>query len=156
MLRSDLFNWGTWIISILGDSAAGFRFDAIKHIDEGFHLRLYQARSPENWAAKFVRRWRVLERFHRDIFRYLDGFGTQVRSVRGSVLGWYSLNHIYSSASSTYRCITTSRRPPMLVGTTTLGRFGMVRLFNRDPLMQCMCVYSSSRTRVLTLLQYPR
>ena len=26
----------TWILSILGDSAAGFRFDAIKYIDEDF------------------------------------------------------------------------------------------------------------------------
>ncbi|KPV71753.1 glycoside hydrolase family 13 protein [Rhodotorula graminis WP1] len=33
-VREDLINWGVWIMKETG--AAGFRFDAIKHIDEGF------------------------------------------------------------------------------------------------------------------------
>ncbi|KAJ8293289.1 Glucan 1,4-alpha-maltohexaosidase [Rhodotorula toruloides] len=33
-VRKDLINWGEWVIKETG--AAGFRFDAVKHIDEGF------------------------------------------------------------------------------------------------------------------------
>jgi len=39
-VREDLINWGVWIMKETG--AAGFRFDAIKHIDEGFVAEFVQ------------------------------------------------------------------------------------------------------------------
>ena len=79
-VTSDVFDWGTWILSILGDSTAGFRFDAIKHIDEDFVVAFIKHEKTgqpnlfavgEFWSDSIG-----------DIFRYLDGFGAQVRSVR--------------------------------------------------------------------------
>ncbi|KAJ3899733.1 alpha-amylase [Lentinula edodes] len=34
--REDIINWGKWILKELGPGAAGFRFDAVKHIDRSF------------------------------------------------------------------------------------------------------------------------
>ena len=78
-VRDNLFNWGTWIHSILGDCAAGFRFDAIKHIDEdfivGFIKHVRQGTGQPNLFAV----GEFWSHTSEEIFRYLDGFGTQVR-----------------------------------------------------------------------------
>ena len=77
---SDLLNWGTWILSTLGNSAAGFRFDAVKYIDRDFiatfvkHVRR-EAGQPSVFAVGEF--WKDSAE---DISRYLDGLGTQVRS----------------------------------------------------------------------------
>jgi alpha-amylase len=85
-VTSDLLNWGTWILSTLGDSAAGFRFDAIKHIDRDFiatfvkHVRQETGR-PNFAVGEF---WKDSTQ---DISRYLDGLGTQVLTTdTGKVL----------------------------------------------------------------------
>jgi len=78
---SNLFNWGTWIQSILGDSAAGFRFDAIKHIDEDFIVGFIKHVRQETGQPNLFAVGEFWSDSIEDIFRYLDGFGTQVRSL---------------------------------------------------------------------------
>ena len=96
-VRDNLFNWGTWIHSILGDSAAGFRFDAIKHIDEdfmvGFIKHVRQGTGQPNLFAVGEYWSRSID----EISGYLDRFGdTQVRSVRNSVQPWNAINRPYT------------------------------------------------------------
>ncbi len=95
-VKSDLFKWGTWILSILGDSAAGFRFDAIKHIDEDFIIAFIKDVRQKTGQPNLFAVGEFWSDSIGDIFRYLDGFGTQVRSVRCSVLQWHLLNHPYT------------------------------------------------------------
>ena len=91
-VKGNLFNWGTWIHSILGDSAAGFRFDAIKHIDEDFITGFIKHVRQETGQPNLFAVGEFWSDSTEEIFRYLDGFGTQVRSVRSSVQLWRSLN----------------------------------------------------------------
>lgn len=73
---NDLLNWGTWILSQLGPGAAGFRFDAIKHIDREFiatfvkHVR--KGRDKLFTVGEF---WKDSVE---DLEAYLDALGTQV------------------------------------------------------------------------------
>ena len=92
---ANLLNWGTWIHSILGDSAAGFRFDAIKHIDEDFIVNFIKSTRQETGQPNLFAVGEFWSDSIEDIFQYLDGFGTQVRSVRNSVHLWHSLNPTY-------------------------------------------------------------
>jgi alpha-amylase len=83
---SDLFNWGPWILSTLGDGAAGFRFDAIKHISRNFTATFVEhVRQETGFATSFA----VGEFWNShvdDIDQYLNDFGTQVRQIWRSVL----------------------------------------------------------------------
>ena len=85
-VANDLFDWGKWIISTLGYGAAGFRFDAVKHIERDFianfikHTRQVSGQPNLFAVGEF---WTGSES---DISQYLDGLGTQVRSVRGIIL----------------------------------------------------------------------
>jgi len=95
-VTSDLFNWGTWVLSILGDSAAGFRFDAIKHIDEGFIAAFVKHVRQKTGQTNLFAVGEFWSDSIEDIFRYLDGFGTQVRWMRNSELLWHFLNYPYT------------------------------------------------------------
>lgn len=73
-VREDLFNWGEWCVKEFG--IAGFRFDAIKHIDENFIFDF----------VKTVRKRTGKELFGvgefwkdsvKDCIGYLDRFGAQ-------------------------------------------------------------------------------
>lgn len=85
-VRSDLFNWGTWVLSTLGHSAAGFRFDAIKHMDRNFIAAFIKHVRQETGQPSLFAVGEFWKDSVEDISRYLDGLGTQVRSARGSVL----------------------------------------------------------------------
>ncbi|TDL24317.1 putative alpha-amylase [Rickenella mellea] len=74
-VRADILNWGTWIIDEIG--AAGFRFDAVKHIDSEFigtfvkHVR-EKTHKPAMFAVGEF--WKdSIE----DLERYLGNLGTQ-------------------------------------------------------------------------------
>ena len=77
-VKGNLLNWGTWIQSTLGDSAAGFRFDAIKHIDESFIVEFIKYVRQETGQPNLFAVGEFWSDSIEDIFRYLDGFGTQV------------------------------------------------------------------------------
>ena len=83
-VRDNLYNWGTWIQSVLGDSAAGFRFDAIKHIDEDFIAGFIKHVRQETGQPNLFAVGEFWSDSIEDIFRYLDGFGTQVGSMRNN------------------------------------------------------------------------
>ncbi|KAJ7858203.1 alpha-amylase [Mycena leptocephala] len=61
-VRADLINWGKWVTEELG--TAGFRFDAVKHIDRGF-------------ISDFVKSVRAETNKPKMFAAYLDGLGTQ-------------------------------------------------------------------------------
>ena len=75
-VSADVLNWGTWVLSQLGPGAAGFRFDAVKHIDRDFLSKF----------VKYVRKDRErlfgVGEFWKDsighLEAYLDAMGTQV------------------------------------------------------------------------------
>ncbi|EPQ54105.1 glycoside hydrolase family 13 protein [Gloeophyllum trabeum ATCC 11539] len=48
-VREDIFAWGPWVLDTTG--AAGFRLDAIKHIDRGFLLEFRMFAVAEYWSA---------------------------------------------------------------------------------------------------------
>ena len=83
---SDLLDWGTWILSTLGDSAAGFRFDAIKHIDRDFIATFVKHVRQETGQPNLFAVGEFWKDSVEDISQYLDGIGAQVRLVRGSAL----------------------------------------------------------------------
>ena len=83
---SDLLNWGTWVHSTLGDSAAGFRFDAIKHIDRDLIATFMKHVRQETGQPNLFAVGEFWKDSTGDISRYLDGLGIQVRLVRGNVL----------------------------------------------------------------------
>ena len=138
---ADLYNWGVWIHSTLGDSAAGFRFDAIKHIDEDFITGFIKHVRQETGQPNLFAVGEFWSQSLEDICRYLDGFGTQVKVARGSGLLMCSSN-VYSLVSSMCLCITSSSKPDRMAGTSTLEAFGIIRSSKRDLLMQCMCTFS--------------
>jgi len=74
---SDLQNWGTWIISTLGHSAAGFRFDAIKHIDRDFMSTFVKHTRQETGQPNLFAVGEFWKDSTPDISQYLDGIGTQ-------------------------------------------------------------------------------
>lgn len=73
----DLLNWGTWILSQLGPGAAGFRFDAVKHIDREFISKfVLHVRKDRDKLFAVGEFWKdSIE----DLEAYLDALGTQVR-----------------------------------------------------------------------------
>jgi hypothetical protein len=75
----DLLNWGTWILSQLGSGAAGFRFDAIKHIDREFISKFVKhVRKDRDKLFAVGEFWKDSVE---DLEAYLDALGTQVRMI---------------------------------------------------------------------------
>ncbi|CAE6478931.1 unnamed protein product, partial [Rhizoctonia solani] len=78
-VQEDLFDWGAWMIDTVG--AAGYRFDAVKHIDYRFISDFIKsARSRTKKSAMFAvgEFWKdSLE----DINNYLNNLGTQFSVV---------------------------------------------------------------------------
>lgn len=74
----DLCNWGTWIMKELGDGAAGFRFDAVKHIDTAFISKFVKHIREHTGKPKLF----AVGEFWKDsldsLNKYLDSLGTQV------------------------------------------------------------------------------
>ena len=90
-VAKDLLDWGKWIISTLGDGVAGFRFDAIKHIERDFianFINRTRQDSGQPYLFAVGEFWAPGSPW--ELFEYLDGVATQVRSVRGSVLPRHS------------------------------------------------------------------
>ena len=85
-VKDNLFNWGAWVHSALGDSAAGFRFDAIKHIDEDFIVGFIKNVRQQTGQPNLFAVGEFWSSSVDEIIGYLDRFGTQVRSVRSGVL----------------------------------------------------------------------
>jgi len=75
--REDIIQWGKWVLKELG--AAGFRFDAVKHIDRSFiadFVKSIRADESVNKPKMFAvgEFWKdSIE----DLEEYLDGLGTQ-------------------------------------------------------------------------------
>jgi len=103
-VKYDLFNWGAWILSTLGHSAAGFRFDAIKHIDEDFIVGFIKDIRQKSGQPNLFAVGEFWSDSVDDIFQYLDRFGTQVRSVQSNIVPWvhsitYIVQHLRRAAA---------------------------------------------------------
>ncbi|KAJ7154655.1 alpha-amylase [Mycena filopes] len=74
-VRADLINWGKWITQELG--TAGFRFDAVKHIDRSFIADFVKSVRAETDKPKMF----AVGEFWKDsidaLEHYLDNLGTQ-------------------------------------------------------------------------------
>ena len=78
---SDLLKWGNWVHSTLGENAAGFRFDAIKHIERDFIAAFMKHVRQETGPSSLFAVGEFWKDSVDDISQYLDGLGTQVRSA---------------------------------------------------------------------------
>ncbi|KAF8586977.1 glycoside hydrolase family 13 protein, partial [Ramaria rubella] len=74
-VSQDLLNWGSWIVSELGPGVAGFRFDAVKHIDREFISKFVKhVRKGKDKLFAVGEFWKdSIE----DLEAYLDALGTQ-------------------------------------------------------------------------------
>ena len=85
-VASHLLDWGLWILSTLGDSAAGFRFDAAKHISRDFIGKFVRHMRQETGFANLFAVGELWDGTVEDLCQYLDEIGTQVRRMWRSVL----------------------------------------------------------------------
>jgi len=76
-VRDDTLNWGPWILKTLGDNAAGFRFDAIKHFDRDFLANFIKHVRRETGQPNLFAVGEFWKDSTNDISRYLDGLGAQ-------------------------------------------------------------------------------
>lgn len=83
-VASDLLEWGTWVISTLGHSAAGFRFDAVKHIERDFIATFIKHVRQKTGQPNLFAVGEFWKDYTPDMCEYLDGIGTQVRSAPGN------------------------------------------------------------------------
>nr|AOC97452.1 alpha-amylase [Flammulina velutipes] len=73
--RDDTLNWGKWVINETG--AAGFRFDAVKHIDASFIGNFVQHVRKETDKPKMFAVGEFWKDSLEDLDAYLDSLGTQ-------------------------------------------------------------------------------
>ncbi|KAF5356527.1 hypothetical protein D9758_008261 [Tetrapyrgos nigripes] len=71
----DIINWGKWIVKELG--VAGFRFDAIKHIDKSFIAYFVKTIRAETDKPKLFTVGEFWKDSIEDIEAYLESLGTQ-------------------------------------------------------------------------------
>ncbi|KAJ7150950.1 alpha-amylase [Mycena crocata] len=74
-VREDLINWGKWVTEELG--TAGFRFDAIKHIDRGFIEDFVKSVRKETSKPKMFAVGEFWKDSITDLELYLNKLGTQ-------------------------------------------------------------------------------
>lgn len=74
-VKEDLFKWGKWVINDLG--FAGFRFDAIKHIDEHFMSEFVQTVRKETNKPELFAVGEFWKDSTESCNAYLDRFGAQ-------------------------------------------------------------------------------
>ncbi|KAF8217704.1 alpha-amylase [Mycena galopus ATCC 62051] len=74
-VRADLINWGKWVTEELG--TAGFRFDAVKHIDRSFIADFVKSVRAETNKPKMFAVGEFWKDSITDLEAYLDGLGTQ-------------------------------------------------------------------------------
>ncbi|KAK7047862.1 hypothetical protein VNI00_006190 [Paramarasmius palmivorus] len=73
--HEDVINWGKWIINEIG--AAGFRFDAVKHIDSGFIADFVKAVRQGTDKPKMFAVGEFWKDSLEDLEAYLESLGTQ-------------------------------------------------------------------------------
>ncbi|KZT62429.1 glycoside hydrolase family 13 protein [Calocera cornea HHB12733] len=73
--RADIIKWGKWIIDEIG--AAGFRFDAIKHIDRGFIAEFIKTVREETQKPAMFAVGEYWQDSLADLEEYLSALGTQ-------------------------------------------------------------------------------
>ncbi|ESK92575.1 glucan -alpha-maltohexaosidase precursor [Moniliophthora roreri MCA 2997] len=73
--REDIINWGKWIINEIG--AAGFRFDAVKHIDSGFIAEFIKSVRQNTDKPKMFAVGEFWKDSLEDLEAYLGSLGTQ-------------------------------------------------------------------------------
>lgn len=80
----DILAWGSWVISELHPGVAGFRFDAVKHIDSDFIAKFVKHVRKETGNDKFFAVGEFWKDSIDDLTSYLDALGTQVCAVFSS------------------------------------------------------------------------
>ncbi|KAJ7636910.1 alpha-amylase [Roridomyces roridus] len=74
-VRADYLNWGKWVTEELG--TAGFRFDAVKHIDRSFIADFVKSVRAETSKPKMFAVGEFWKDSLEDLEAYLDSLGTQ-------------------------------------------------------------------------------
>ncbi|KAJ7484374.1 alpha-amylase [Mycena latifolia] len=80
-VHADLLHWGKWVTEELG--TAGFRFDAVKHIDRNFIADFVKSVRAETDKPKMFAVGEFWKDSITDLEVYLDGLGTQASRSLG-------------------------------------------------------------------------
>lgn len=131
-VEKDVLAWGPWVMSQLNSGAAGFRFDAIKHIDSDFIAKFVKHVRKETGKGKLFAVGEFWKDSIEDLTSYLESLGTQVRELEVCSYTLRLTTH-GSLVCSTHLSIITSRKPVMQVQTMICEKSGMVRSFKFDP-----------------------